>query len=85
MNPQATTMQYTVRGITPEINDALRLIANTKKTSINQLMIDGARKIAGISTKKTNGLDRFAGAFYLDEKFDEAMKDMRKVDPRDWQ
>jgi hypothetical protein len=80
--------QYTIRNVPAELDAKLRSKARREKKSLNRLLLD---ELGQMITKPTSApqrhhdYDRFVGSWVDDPGFDEAMKDMRVVDPRDWQ
>ncbi len=79
--------QYTIRNVPSELDAKLRAKARREKKSLNRLLIEQLyQSIHATSATKTrhHDYDRFVGTWVDDPGFDEAMKDMRVVDPRDW-
>jgi hypothetical protein len=70
------SMQYTIRGITPDIDKALRARARRSGKSLNETLIDSLRRDTGLSKKTTvyHDLDWLKGSKMFDESFDEAMR-----------
>ncbi len=83
------TAQYTIRGISVELDARLRARARREKKSLNRLVIDQLNRSlepAKQQSRPTGGdYDDLRGSWVDDPGFDEALKDMRVVDPKDWQ
>jgi hypothetical protein len=69
------SMQYTIRGITPDIDKALRARARRSGKSLNETLIETLRRDIGLSKKTMvyHDLDWLKGNKMFDESFDEAM------------
>ncbi len=79
--------QYTIRNVPSELDAKLRAKARREKKSLNRLLVEQLyQSIHNTTPSKTrhHDYDRFVGTWVDDPGFDEAMKDMRVVDPRDW-
>lgn len=82
------TKQYTIRKIPTDIDAKLRSKAAREKTSLNTTILKVLDK--GLQSPAKAGaphhdFDDLFGSWQPDPAFDEAMKDMRTVDMRDWQ
>ncbi len=80
--------QYTIRNVPDELDAKLRSKAKREKKSLNRLLIEQLHhSISNVSraNPRHHDYDRFVGTWVDDPGFDEAMKDMRVIDPRDWQ
>ena len=78
-------IQYTIRGIPPEIDKALRRKAHARKVSLNQLLVDELANAAGDATpKKYRSLDALKGMWVHDPEFDKIMAVQRKIDWKMW-
>lgn len=81
-------MQYTIRNVPYELDAKLRAKAKREKKSLNNLLIEQLRQSitkASPSKDRHHDYDRFVGSWVDDPGFDEALKDMRVIDPGDWQ
>ncbi len=74
--------QYTVRGISPQVDKALRALAHNRGISLNQVLVTSLQQVVGLN-KKTNGLERYAGMIPYDPVVESALKDQRTVDLKD--
>ena len=81
MNPQA--FQYTVRGIPPEVDKALRERAKADKKSINQVILDALTQ-ATVGRRKYRDLSDVCGAMEPDPEFDRLLDEQRQIHPDDW-
>lgn len=80
--------QYTIRNVPHELDAKLRAKARREKQSLNSLLIEQLQR--SVSKPKTNKLtntdyDDLAGSWVKDPTFDEACRDLRRVDLKDWQ
>ncbi len=83
--PTRTTIQYTIRGIPPEVDKALRRKAHARKVSLNQFLVDELAKAIGEATpKKYRSLDALKGMWVNDPEFDKIMAEQRKIDWKMW-
>lgn len=74
-------MQYTVRGIPPEVDQALRRKARDRRVSLNQLLANELINASGASNdRRYRSLKQVAGRWKEDPEFDKALKDQRKID-----
>ncbi len=79
-------MQYTIRGIPPAVNDALRERARSAGKSLNEAAIDALTKGLGLAEDRPrfHDLDLLAGTWQEDAAFDAAIAAQDQVDPRLW-
>jgi hypothetical protein len=71
------SMQYTIRGIPPALDRALRARARKTGKSLNKTALDALSYNTTLNEKKKtvhHDLDWFIGKKRLDKSFDEAMK-----------
>jgi hypothetical protein len=83
MRKQARIVQYTVRGIPPEVDRALRRKAEQRKESLNQIIIDELTT-ATIGGRKRADFDDLVGRWTPDPEFDEIVASQRQIDPNQW-
>ena len=76
-------MQYTIRGIPPELDKQLRRIAAQRKQSLNQVVVDD---LAGavMGHKHRADLSDLVGKWTLDPAFDEVFAAQRQIDLGKW-
>lgn len=83
MKPEARDIQYTVRGVPLEVDQALRRRAIQRKLSLNQVIVEEL-------TAGTTGLRKRAdfrdvvGRWTPDPAFDEIIAAQRQIDPDQW-
>jgi hypothetical protein len=79
-------VQYTIRGIPPVVDAALRERARATGKSLNEVAIEALAKGAGVSAtpRKRRNLDDIVGSWKEDEAFDEAIADQRQIDEDLW-
>jgi hypothetical protein len=83
-------MQYTIRNISKQVDQALRRKAKQQGRSLNEVALEALALGAGIvpangQRVKRRDLSDFAGTYVKDPGFEEAMKEMDRIDPEDWQ
>jgi hypothetical protein len=83
MKRQAREIQYTVRGIPPEVDRALRKKAAKRKLSLNQIIVE---ELAAATTglRKRADFDDIVGQWTPDSAFDEIITSQRQIDPDKW-
>ena len=79
-------IQYTLRGIPPRVDDALRRTAKQQGVSLNQAAMDALTHGLGLGEDKPlhHDLDDLAGTWVDDPAFDEAVRQIDCVDPDLW-
>lgn len=83
MKKQARDVQYTVRGIPPEVDRALRRRAAQRKQSLNQLVVEELIA-ATIGARKKGDFADVTGRWTPDPAFDEILASQRQIDPDKW-
>jgi len=83
MGRQARDVQYTVRGIPPEVDRALRTKAARRKQSLNQVIVDELTA-ATTGVRRKADFDDLVGKWTADPGFDEIISAQRKIDPDKW-
>jgi hypothetical protein len=78
--------QYTVRGVSDELDAALREEAVTYGKSFNAILIDKLAESCRLTDQPriNHDFDGFIGSWVEDPGFDEAMKDCEKIHPDEW-
>ena len=82
MKKQAALVQYTVRGVPPEVDLALRQKAKQRKQSLNQTIVDELTSSCG--RKKRIDLSDIVGKWTPDPGFDEIIASQRQIDWEKW-
>lgn len=83
MKRQAAELQYTIRGIPPEVDTALRRKAARRKQSLNQLIVDELTAVT-IGERKRADFSDVLGKWTPDPAFDEIIAAQRKIDRNKW-
>jgi len=80
------TLQYTLRGIPPQVDAALRRKAKEQGLSLNQAAVAALAHGLGLSEEKPryHDLDHLIGTWVEDPVFDEVIREMDTVDPDLW-
>lgn len=76
-------IQYTVRGIPPEVDRALRQRAARRKQSLNQVIIQELAA-ATIGAVQRADFSDVAGGWTPDPGFDEVLASQRRIDRDKW-
>ena len=77
-------LQYTIRGIPVNVDNALRAEASRRRLSFNQLIVDELTKISGVTGRTYRSLDFIAGKWEKDQEFDGILEEQRKIDESLW-
>ena len=79
-------MQYTLRGIPKRVDDALRRRAKQEGLSLNQAAVQAIARGLGLADDAPayHDLDDLVGSWVEDRAFDEAVREMDRVDPDLW-
>jgi hypothetical protein len=80
---QAQSVQYTIRGVPQEIDQALRRKAARLRQSLNQVILDELRAAATGAQKRADFSD-VVGHWTPDPAFDKIIAAQRKIDPEEW-
>ena len=83
MKAHADPRQYTVRGIPRDVDQALRLRAKQRKTSLNQVIVDELTRATVGRARKADFSD-LVGQWTPDPAFDEIVAAQRKIDREQW-
>ena len=83
MKRQARERQYTIRGIPPEVDRALRRKAAQRKQSLNQVIVDELTAATTGERKRADFSD-VLGKWTPDPAFDEILASQRQIDPDKW-
>lgn len=79
-------MRYTLRGISPALDQALRHRARAAGKSLNEAAIDALGEGAGLSAqpRKRRDLSDIAGTWQTDPAIEAALADQRQIDQDLW-
>jgi hypothetical protein len=81
---RSEAVQYTIRGIPPEVDKALRERAQADKKSINQVILDALAQ-ATVGKLKYRDLSDVAGTMKADPELDRILEEQRQIDMEDWE
>jgi len=89
-----STIQYTIRGIPPEIDARLRRLAKLRNQSLNQVVLEQLSANKSNSLKKSTLIakpkvntdfdDLFGNITPLEPEVEAAISSQRVVNPKDW-
>lgn len=79
--------QYTIRGVSAQVDAALRRKAEKEKVSLNEAALKVLAKGLGVAETPSeyHDLDELAGTWVDDPEFDKAIADMDQVDEGLWE
>jgi hypothetical protein len=79
-------MQYTLRGIPPAVDSALRDRARASRKSLNEAAIEALAEGAGLTSipRKRRELGDIAGTWKADKAVESALADQDRVDEDLW-
>lgn len=79
-------MQYTLRNVPSQLDNALRERAREEGKSLNEVAIEVLQAGLGLTSEpvKHRDLSDLAGRWVEDPAIDEALRDQRRVDPDLW-
>ena len=83
MKQQAPPVQYTVRGVPPEVDRVLRQQAARRKQSLNRVILDELIA-ASIGQRRKADFSDLAGQWTPDPAFDEIVAAQRQIDWEKW-
>jgi hypothetical protein len=78
--------QYTVRGITKELDQLLKTIAKKRGESLNSLILVTLMQYANLSSEKRKftDLNFLCGKWQEDKETEKALREQRKIDKDMW-
>jgi hypothetical protein len=80
-----TSIQYTIRGVPREVDQALRRRARERRISLNRLLIEELAGASGASgSRRFRSLKGLAGCWQEDPEFDQALEEQRRIDRKLW-
>jgi hypothetical protein len=83
MKRQAREIQYTIRGVPREVDNALRRKAAHRKQSLNQVVLDELSAAVGGARRKADFSD-LVGQWTPDPGFDDILAAQRQIDWDQW-
>ncbi len=79
------SIQYTIRGVPREVDQALRRRARERRISLNRLLIEELAGASGASgSRRFRSLKGLAGCWQEDPEFDQALEEQRRIDRKLW-
>lgn len=80
------SFQYTLRGISQSIDQALRAKARREGKSLNEVTLESLSRGLGVGIEPMpfHDLDHLAGTWREDPRFDQAIKAQDQIDPDLW-
>jgi antitoxin FitA-like protein len=83
MKQQADVIQYTIRGIPPDVDRVLRQKAARRKQSLNQVILEELT-MATIGGRRRADFSDIVGKWTPDPAFDEILAVQRQIDWEKW-
>lgn len=79
-------MQYTIRNIPRDVDQALRRRAREEARSLNEVAVDALRRALGLAEEPTaqRDLQDIQGTWVDDPETDAALTEQRRIDPELW-
>jgi hypothetical protein len=79
-------MQYTLRNVPPQLDEALRAKAREEGKSLNEVTLEALLVGAGLVGQpvRHRDLSDIAGSWVSDTATDEALSEQRQIDPELW-
>jgi hypothetical protein len=79
-------MQYTIRGISRQIDAALRRRARIQRKTLNQVTVEALAEGLGMleEPKKRRSMQDLVGARPKDPDLEAALDEQRRIDPELW-
>ena len=81
--PSDSPVHYTIRGVPPEVDRALRQKAARQKLSLNRVVLLELTRASIGNTAKADFSD-LVGKWQPDPGFDEVIASQRQIDPDKW-
>ena len=87
MKSQAKAIQFTVRGVPPRLDRALRDRARREGQSLNAVLLEALAAGAGLVWEPVvhEDLDDLVGTWVEDPAVEEALRAQDQVDPQAWE
>ena len=79
-------MQYTIRGIPAELDEALRKRAKVEEKSLNEMAIEAMAEALGVGsgTLLRRELKDIVRTWKKDPEFEAAIREQDRIDPKLW-
>ena len=83
--PANSGIQYTIRGVPREVDQALRRKARQRRMSLNRLLVEELTNAVGAPRERSyRSLKALAGRWKEDPEFDQALEEQRQIDWSLW-
>jgi hypothetical protein len=83
--PTSSEVQYTVRGIPREVDQALRRRARQRGISLNRLLVEEISAAGGgTQDRRYRSLKDLGGCWQDDPEFDRILAEQRRIDRKLW-
>lgn len=80
-----TPIQYTVRGVPPEVDQALRKKARERRVSLNRLLVEELSSLSGAEGgRQYRSLKELTSRWKEDPEFDRVIEEQRRIDWKLW-
>ncbi len=83
MRTQAGPIQYTIRGVPPEVDRKLRRKSAQRKQSLNQVILNELAAATSEQARRADFSD-LVGKWVPDPEFDKIMASQRRIDWKKW-
>ncbi len=83
MSEEAHCVQYTIRGVPPEVDRLLREKAARRKQSLNQIILEELTA-ATVGHRARADFSDLVGQWTPDPAFDQILSAQRQIDPDKW-
>lgn len=79
-------MQYTIRNVSPSLDEAVRRRAKQEGKSLNEILVVALAQALGVASTavKQRDLRGIAGTWVEDAQFDAAITDQHRIDEGMW-
>ncbi len=82
----SSEVQYTVRGIPREVDQALRRRARQRGVSLNRLLVEELSAAGGgLGDRRYRSLKSLGGRWQDDPEFERILADQRRIDRKLWE
>jgi hypothetical protein len=79
-------MQYTLRNVPPQLDEALRSKAREERKSLNEVTLEALLVGTGLAGQpiRHRDLSDIAGSWISDPETDKVLQEQRRIDPELW-
>ena len=82
--PRREKVQYTIRGVPTEVDQALKEKSRRRGISLNQLLVEELTEATGGEPKTRRSLKPLLGKWQDDPEFDRILEEQRRIDQEMW-